>query len=1658
MRILIITDLHIGRPSDAQRDAINSLVDDIFTCFKPDEIDAVALLGDIAWSGTEPEYDNARLRLVDPLLARMNVPLIVVPGNHDLDCSNLLPVDWSRWGKRRENFFASNQDGVRLRSSRTAGMRDFGLFARTAGAHTVAIDSEAASLHVINGCRGPNAFVIANTALFADSEPGSETPGVTPAPTPALREPLRRAREAVGAGPVLVLGHHPISWFLADDQERLRSLLSEHRAVYLHGHVHLPQAAFGPAGLESLGFGAGYQAPLDAPPGPYYRNAYAVVDTSTSDYLCVRIREWSSEYGRWYWAANLPATFTKEPAVDGGYRFALAAMAGASVARERGGIDPETVRILRMGAAGDPSPSEDAITNDTPEMSRREWGEWLEQLHLTRPGAQLAAGSPITDEGRQSLVYKGINASYAFDCIAASGHVLSRAEIEAANNRLDYDDHASLTIVSVGGIAEDAKIAYLRFRKKKDLEVVAGAELAKRISRHRSQSLGTAMQSYDSARFKGEYLYVPSIGAHVLISELPPGSQRFLILDPHGVSLPANSEVVRALRQQVRDLARRHYIDESGSNEPAELLTPRDEHLEQRRYLEACRREFDNVRYPGLATVGVRFQNVTLSEVYIEASGEVDCESAAEAAIADEIQETVGRLDLEGAQRAQMEAQLFRLFRLGTDRETELARVIYQRHGSLVVIGDPGSGKTCFVKNEIVSYAASAPNTWYANHIPVYASLADVARIFSAAADDSDRDGPTALVPAVCQALRDRGIQIDPSELCAALEAGRAAIFFDGLDEIPSLKQRTELCHLIGEMTQKYAGRGCRFVLTTRPAAIQGVTLPRELRTLTLKGLTEKQIGLLARNILRTRYSSEGSTDELHRVSLGRGDESVVDQLLSDVRAVRGIGRLARNPLLLTLLVTLYASGGRPASRRHRLYAQAVQVLAAVRSRESNQQPISESDLRIRLGGVALRAFESEDGIVVSRAQVCTWLAEIMSKQLRRPVPMEESSQFLDNVAVVTGLLTFQTDRRPEDCVVAFMHHSFFEYYAAVGLLQTSDYLERLPDLCLSPKWHEVLLLASGMIGDSSEVTPVVERLVGVRSDVEALTLQSFLFAFDCALEVDVPSESVQAMLLDRIALAVEDGSLRYDVALREQVGRGLQRLWESTSSNQVASLFGSGLAAVEAWSLSAYIELLGFTFADVEVLPDPLGEALVKLFSREQQIVQLGLLNASCRCKALHLPGMGELAKRSLRASTPLQLAALKLIGTHPGFGVGSWELILKLFDANHPVVARAAASAALSAGMVVELGERRQPAALNRVLRQLERPESHDVSAGVRVRTELEDLVTLLESPNPEDRVLGLRLLPWHRLDDRFVHERLMKAVDDAEPEERVVALRALARNAAVLGLMRYRDIDKVRLLLVSNRRDLRMSAANVLSELGDRDPSMAIELIAYAKRVKRGVEYREALQALRNFAPDHLPDGTFVESEIKRLFLADGMVQRRSSPSKGRHQPGWSGANEGSAESGTEAEVDAISLLELVSTCGTGVSKEVTDRIRQAAIERRNKPAVRHAAYRALSRTWEPSAAAADFWIRAVNNAPAGEIATAICIGIREFAAMSRRQFDYVRRIYHRLPQLRAAVIRLYARIGTSLFRESESTVFVHLRLAVEELDRAIRVYQELAALPA
>jgi hypothetical protein len=145
---------------------------------------------------------------------------------------------------------------------------------------------------------------------------------------------------------------------------------------------------------------------------------------------------------------------------------------------------------------------------------------------------------------------------------------------------------------------------------------------------------------------------------------------------------------------------------------------------------------------------------------------------------------------------------------------------------------------------------------------------------------------------------------------------------------------------------------GNRFVVISRPAGLHVVNLLPTLHRLELQGFNEAEIRTLAERVLSLRLVESQEGVLLDEKKPSPKNSALIDKLLEDSRRNPGVARLAQNPLLLTLLILIYANSGVASAKRHRIYEDAIRTLSSVRGREAGFIPISAQDLRERLGAV----------------------------------------------------------------------------------------------------------------------------------------------------------------------------------------------------------------------------------------------------------------------------------------------------------------------------------------------------------------------------------------------------------------------------------------------------------------------------------------------------------------------------------------------------------------------------------------------------------------------------------------------------------------------------------------------------------------------------------
>lgn len=491
------------------------------------------------------------------------------------------------------------------------------------------------------------------------------------------------------------------------------------------------------------------------------------------------------------------------------------------------------------------------------------------------------------------------------------------------------------------------------------------------------------------------------------------------------------------------------------------------------------------------------------------------------------------------------------------------------RHDRLVLLGDPGSGKSTFVSFVALCMAGELLDGESGYLRLLTSPLPD---------DDGDpQDEPQpwrhgALLP-VRVVLRDfaaaglpkAGVQAGASHLLAFLKANldRSALgafaddletelretggllLLDGLDEVPEAKaRRVQLRDAVQDFARVFSR--CRVLVTSRVYAYQNQDWHLEgFHEATLAPFSEGQI----RRFVTAWYQEVGQ-----RRGLTSEDAQGKAALLE--RAIFANDRLlalAERPLLLTLMASLHAwRGSTLPEKRETLYAATVELLldrwerkpvvhgmdsdaVVIQKSLSEWLKVSQERLRKTLDEIAFRAHAQQampEGTAdVSEGDLLTGLARVSATAEANPALLVK---FLRDRA---GLLL------PRGMGVYTFPHRTFQEYLAARHLTVDDFPNQLVRLAREDpeRWREALLLAGAKAGGG---TPA-----------NIWTLARELSPLDPADEAAEPADHWGALLA---------GQLLDESVDLEDLSRAQAKDLEELRRHLVSALGGSALPPVE--------------------------------------------------------------------------------------------------------------------------------------------------------------------------------------------------------------------------------------------------------------------------------------------------------------------------------------------------------------------------------------------------------------------------------------------------------------------------------------------------------------
>lgn len=401
---------------------------------------------------------------------------------------------------------------------------------------------------------------------------------------------------------------------------------------------------------------------------------------------------------------------------------------------------------------------------------------------------------------------------------------------------------------------------------------------------------------------------------------------------------------------------------------------------------------------------------------------------------------------------------------------------ILKKHGGVIILGDPGAGKTTFLKFLALKLArGEGAELGLEGRLPILLPLA-------AYANSLHENQSIRLDDFIAEYYNDIGCDFPINEMLSqALVSGLALILLDGLDEVKDLKQRMMVIDRVVHFFSFHHRQGNKFVFTSRIVGYRTVrTAAEDLVECTLVDFDDKEIDqFILRWTVALEKQAQGDTIVAHRdASMERGE------LLSAVHANDGIRSLAANPLLLTILALMKRKGVTLPERRVELYDQYITTLISTWNRArtlGNPALMHDPDVvrtvRI-LAPLALWMHRVSPGVgLVKREEMLRELLRLYQEQ-GEPDPENAAYQFLKDVREHAALLL---ERGPEE--YGFIHLTFEEFLAGVAVAfqgqgNSKQIIDILGEHIGDPAWREVAMLAVSYLGIRQQLPKIAGEVV----------------------------------------------------------------------------------------------------------------------------------------------------------------------------------------------------------------------------------------------------------------------------------------------------------------------------------------------------------------------------------------------------------------------------------------------------------------------------------------------------------------------------------------------------------------------------------------------------
>jgi predicted NACHT family NTPase len=434
----------------------------------------------------------------------------------------------------------------------------------------------------------------------------------------------------------------------------------------------------------------------------------------------------------------------------------------------------------------------------------------------------------------------------------------------------------------------------------------------------------------------------------------------------------------------------------------------------------------------------------------------------------------------------------------------------------LMVLGNPGSGKTTFLQ-----HIATQCNQgkFLSDRIPIFIRLKNFA-------EDARETGDFSLLNYITQELAYFGTC--DQQIQTLLAHGRVLILLDGLDEIPE-EDSAEIVKKIRKLSEEYYKN--QFIITCRIGSQQyrfdsftDIEIA-DFDSSQIEAFVQKWFVKVGRN--STEQAQVKACQFMQKLQLSEN---------------RQIRELAVTPLLLNLVCCVFQSRSNFPARQIELYKQGLDILLnrwdEVRSIKRNEiyYHLSLPHKLKLLSQIAAITFKQERYCFTKsnvRQYIMEYLRNLPIAQASDPEVLQLNSEAVLKSLLAQGLLVEQARG-----IYSFSHLTFQEYLTARNIVTSPEpeiLKEKLIELVshvTEPRWRKVFLLTTGMLGNAPDLLQFMKQQIDALVGADEQLQQFLIWLNQKSLSVEAPYKAAAVRGFYLTLVLPRDLSIARDLTL----------------------------------------------------------------------------------------------------------------------------------------------------------------------------------------------------------------------------------------------------------------------------------------------------------------------------------------------------------------------------------------------------------------------------------------------------------------------------------------------------------------------------------------------